>query len=326
MKVEKRGDKYRIQPMINGKRRSITLDHKPTQQEILAMIEELKDSIGSSSTFEKACLSMISDKSNVLSPSTIRGYKNILKGISPAFKALTLHSITSVEAQKEINKLSTHLSPKSVSNYYGLITSVVSYYLPNKRLKVKLPTKAKEKPYCPTTRDIKILLEDARDNGFGEKYILPIMLGCYGMRLGEVAALTDEDIDVENRLITINKAMVLDEDNNLIVKPTAKTEKSNRVIQVVETVIQAYLLYGLYDGYPKTIGDYMRRREKVLGLQHFSYHKLRHYFASTAIDAGLPLSTIQDFGGWSTPRTLQSVYQHNMRDYNEISEKIGAAF
>lgn len=326
MRIEKRGNKYRIQPMINGKRQSITLDHKPTQQEILALVDELKESVNSSTTFEKACSSMISDKSNVLSPSTIRGYKNILNGLSPQFKMLTLHNITNVEVQKEINKQSTRLSAKSVSNYYGLISAVMSYYMPNKRIKVKLPTKAKEKPYCPSADDIRALLEDARDNGFGEKYIFPIMLGCYGMRLGEVVALTDKDIDVDNRLITINKSVVVDEYNNLVVKPTAKTKKSNRVIQVVETVIQAYLLYGLYEGYPKTITNYMARREAVLGLNHFSFHKLRHYFASSSIDAGLPLSTIQDFGGWSTPRTLQNVYQHNMRDYDEISEKIGAVF
>ena len=42
MKIEKIGSKYRIRPMINGKRHCITLDHKPTQREVSQIIEEMK--------------------------------------------------------------------------------------------------------------------------------------------------------------------------------------------------------------------------------------------------------------------------------------------
>jgi hypothetical protein len=62
MKIEKRGNKYRIQPMIRGKRQSITLDYKPTQREINQIIEELEGTVDGTSTFEKATRSMIKDK------------------------------------------------------------------------------------------------------------------------------------------------------------------------------------------------------------------------------------------------------------------------
>ena len=142
------------------------------------------------------------------------------------------------------------------------------------------------------------------------------------MRIGEVTALTDEDIDTAANLITINKCKVQDTNNNYVIKPTPKTDKSNRVIQVSEECIEAYVRYGLFNGYPKSVTDYMRKREEVLGLEHFSFHKLRHYFASTSIDKGIPLPTIQDFGGWSTSRTLQNIYQHNMRDFSEVTNAI----
>lgn len=319
MKIEKRGNKYRIRPTINGKRQSITLDYKPTQRDIAQIVEELEGVVDGSATFEKATKSMIKDKSNVLSPSTIRGYTNILNGLSREFKHITIMNMTSNDVQREINQQATQKSPKTISNYYGLISSVLAYFRPNMSLKVKLPPKQIKPPYCPNKSDIETLLHDCLINGYGEKYIFPIMLGCYGMRLGEVTALTDTDIDINARTIAINKSKVLGANNVLSIKKTAKTDKSNRIIQVSEQCIEAYRRYGLYEGYPKTISDYMRRRQDALGLEHFSFHKLRHYFASNSIDNGVPIPTIQEFGGWSTPRTLEQIYTHNLRDYDDIS-------
>ena len=248
MKIEKRGNKYRIQPTINGKRQSITLDYKPTQRDIARIIEELEGTVNGSSTFEKATRSMIKDKSNVLSPSTIRGYNNILNGLSREFKSITIIDMTSNDVQREINYLTTQKSPKTVSNYYGLISSVLAYFRPNMTLKVKLPPKQLKVPYCPNKSDIRLLLDDCLNNGYGEKYIFSILLGCHGMRLGEVTALTDDDIDVATGTITINKTKVMTSGNEFVIKPTAKTDKSNRVIQISEQCIEAFERYGLYKG------------------------------------------------------------------------------
>ena len=324
MKVEKRGNKYRIQPTINGKRQSITLDHKPTQKEIAEIVESLEFTIDGDSTFEKAYKAMINDKSNILSPSTIRGYDSILRGMSDKFKALTISAITSNDIQREINQAAATKSTKTVYNYYALISSVLAYFKPLAKYVVKLPPKNEKPIYVPNTSDIKALIQDARTNGFGEKYILPIMLGCLGMRLGEITALTDNDI--RDNYITINKTKVLNSNNEYVIKKTAKTSKSNRIIKVSDEVMEAYYEYGLYTGYPKSINSYLDKRQKALGLEHFSFHKLRHYFASKSIDDGVPLSTIQDFGGWSTSKTVNRVYTHNMRDYSDVVDAIGSVF
>ena len=326
MRIEKRGNKWRIQPTVNGKRHSITFDHKPTQKEIADIVYELQETVDGKSTFQTAALGMIKDKSNVLSPSTIRGYHQILKALTDEFKAITIIEMTSNDIQREINYHATRLSPKSIQNYYGLISVVFAYYRPLAHFKVKLPQKQVKTEYCPTQQDVRMILEDCATNGYGEKYIFPIMLGCYGMRTSEIIALTDEDIDTVRNQITINKSKVINSDSEYVVKPTPKTNKSNRVIQVSEQCIEAYTRYGLYNGYPKRINQYLTSREKALGLEHFSFHKLRHYFASLSIDNGIPLSTIQEYGGWSSPRTLQKIYQHNMRDFSEISDAISLSF
>ena len=319
MNIEKRGKNYGIRPTIKGKRLSIQFDHKPTRTEIAETIAELKrkEEPSINQPFGICTKTMIDDKSNVLSPSTIRRYKTMLNGMSDDFKDIQLDEITNQDIQREINQLSTSLAPKTVHNYYGLISSVFAYYLPSKAFKVKLPPKQIKEPYCPNYDEIKAILDYTEEHEYAHKYLFAIRCGCYGMRLGEFTALTDADINAEERLITINKSKVLDSDNKWIIKPTAKTDKSNRVIKVSEATIKAYLDYGLYQGYPKSISNYMRKTQDKLQIEHFSYHKLRHFFASTALEE-LPIAAVQEFGGWSTPATLNKIYAHNLRKIDDV--------
>lgn len=323
MNIEKRGKSYRIRPKYKGKRYTITFDHKPTQREIADAIAELKgtDYISDHTTLGQGYEIMIKDKSNVLSPSTIRRYETMFVNLSDSIKVIKVSELTNQDIQREVNRLSGSLAPKTVHNYYGLISSIVTYVCPGKQFNVKLPTKTKQEPYCPSENDIRALLDYTQTNEYAHKYLFPILCGCHGMRLGEVTALTDEDVDPEHRTIRINKSKVQNKDNAWEIKPSAKTSKSNRIIVVSADTIEAYTSYGLYEGYPKTISDYMRRVQDKLNIPHFSFHKLRHYFASTALEA-LPQKTVQDYGGWSSGYTLNRIYEHNLQQFNSVAEVI----
>ena len=59
----------------------------------------------------------------------------------------------------------------------------------------------------------------------------------------------------------------------------------------------------------------------------FSFHKLRHYFASELHARGIPDKYIAEVGGWETVEMLQRIYQHTLRDkQEEISQKIVNVF
>jgi integrase len=47
-------------------------------------------------------------------------------------------------------------------------------------------------------------------------------------------------------------------------------------------------------------------------MQHFSLHKLRHYFASRLSAEGVPDADIMALGGWSTDAVMKTVYRHAM--------------
>ncbi|MCQ2308075.1 MAG: site-specific integrase [Bacteroidales bacterium] len=79
---------------------------------------------------------------------------------------------------------------------------------------------------------------------FGNRFHIPLMIGFYtGMRIGEVFALTWDDIDLENKTITVNKQVVQRKIGNETKKAfyfaSTKTESSNRVIRFGSTLENA---------------------------------------------------------------------------------------
>lgn len=312
MKIEKRGDSYRVQKQINGKRYSFTFDHKPTQRELLEHFANYENKQNGKLTFKAAAESYIGARSNTLSPSTVRGYNGILKQLSPNFLDAELDKLTANDVQREINKIASSRTPKTVRNYHGFISAILAEFRPNLTLHTHLPMKEKRNEYIPSSEDIKALLDYAK----GTRYEVPILLGCASLRRGEICALTMDDI--EGNVIHITKDMVLDDNQTWIIKPP-KTTQSIRDVIVPDRVIEAINNNGLYTGCPTTITHWMNAAEKKLGLEHFSLHKCRHYFASAAHEAGVSDADIMKAGGWKTDHVMKTVYRHSLAKDNSAA-------
>lgn len=322
MKIEKLpSGSYRVRKMYKGKMYTVIFKGKPTQKEVAIKLAEKMERVQEnekSMTFRIAAEKYIESKRNVLSPSTIRGYAGIIKQISDSFLEESIYDIDAVEVQKEINRFSKDHSPKSVRNFHGFISSILGMFCPNMRLNTTLPQKAKNEPYIPSDEDIKKILEYAKDT----EYEIPLILACYGMRRSEICALTVDDI--EGDIVTINKAMVQDENKNWIVKQTKTVESTRKIIIPMEIADKIKKQGYIYKGHPGKISDYMYRVQKKLELQSFSIHKLRHYFASKMSALNIPEADILKMGGWETDHVMKSVYRHSMMDKEENAKREAA--
>lgn len=313
MKVEKlQNGSYRIRPTINGKRVCITFDHRPTQKEINAEIDARNHVWNGKLTMRSACESYIESRSNTLSPSTLREYNNTIKRLSEPFLNSQIDMVTTNDVQREINSLAATRSPKTVRNYHGFISAVLGEFRPDLALHTHLPMKDKTEPYIPTKEDIKALIEYSK----GTIFEVPILLGCASLRRGEICAL--EPGDIEGNVIHITKDMVLDDELNWVIKKP-KTLASIRDVVVPDQVIDAINRNGLYKGHPNSITKWMDRTEKKLGMQHFSLHKCRHYFASAAHEAGVSDADIQKAGGWATDYVMKTIYRHSLAKDNSAA-------
>ena len=111
---------YRIRQTIDKKRYSVTVDHKPTQAEamkLLSAVLENKPSLNISGTIMQCVEGYLSNKSNVLSPSTYKGYTSLKKAIDPDFGRLKMADLTLPILQKEVNRFAETHSPKYTLNY-----------------------------------------------------------------------------------------------------------------------------------------------------------------------------------------------------------------
>lgn len=315
--------KYRIRQMIDGKRYSVILDHRPSQIEASKIIAKMADRAPRSNnnmTVLDACTAYLDAKNNVLSPSTIRGYKGVIRAISEDFKGIYINSMTSALLQKEVNDYAKGRSPKTVSNFAHFLTAVFAFY----DVEVKppiLPMKVKMAKYIPTIDDVNAILREAE----GTKYEVFFRLAMYGLRRSEVAALTLSDLSDDNTL-TINKAVVTDGDNQNVIKPT-KTTDSARMIKIDDELADMIRKQGyVWEGHIAQPYKHLRDIQDFLGLPAFSLHTFRHFFASYLHEKGLTDKQIQEIGGWKTDHVMKTVYQHAMemeQTRNEVAQLFG---
>lgn len=253
----------------------------------------------------------ITMKTPVLSPSTIRGYRSLQdtyfkKGQS--FAEQDLRTIDNTAIQFWVSSLAVCHSPKTVRNIFGLFSSVVSFYLPDFRLRVTLPSKVKPDLYTPSDDDIKALLSLCS----GTEMEIAILLAAFGpMRRSEICAL--EDKDIKGNVVTINKSRVKDEWHLWVTKPSPKTYSSNRSIEMPSFVIDKMngIKGRIVTLEPDSITRKFQHLEKKAKLPgHVRFHDLRHYAASIMHAEGIPDQYIMKRGGWSSTSIMKTVYQN----------------
>ncbi len=61
-----------------------------------------------------------------------------------------------------------------------------------------------------------------------------------GMRIGEILALSSDDIDIDNKIIHINKTLTKDKNDKTIVGKSTKTYSGTRDIPITELIINIF--------------------------------------------------------------------------------------
>lgn len=311
---------YRAILQIDKKRVRITYDHKPTKREAEADLRELYEKTyqgtgsGKNITFRTAASEYVEMKRNVLSPNTVRDYLLMTNRMSEWFNETRIDDIDQIAINKQINELSLRLSPKTIRNIHGFISAVLGTFRPQMKIYTTLPQKRKNDVYIPSDNDIKRL----REYFEGTDFYIPFILGCYGLRRGEICALLPSDF--EGDVVHIRRAIAIDDERRIIEKST-KTTESERDIIVDSKVAEIVQKQGyVYKGHPGNLNRALAKAQDKLGIEHFPFHKLRHYFASKMLTITDP-KTVQALGGWKTDTVMKSVYAHSMKEAQEQAKR-----
>lgn len=279
--------------------------------------EKERSATTESMTVSKAAQRFFEIKQNVLSPSTLRSYKAFYRNWFSSIDDIKLYDLTSDVVQEWVNGLCAKLSPKSVSNAYGLLSSIMSIFAPSQTLHIRLPQRPVAAGYVPTDGDIQALIELAREKD--PVMLRAICLAAFGtLRRSEVCAIDAKDVNRTNNMIHVHRAVVKDDAGELVLKKVPKNSSSDRFIEMPAYVIDMMPKAGRLVPYdPDYVSNTFKRYVKAAGLPHFRFHDLRHYAASIMHALGVPDVYIMRRGGWSSDSVMKRIYRGSISDYEK---------
>ncbi|MFI3326486.1 MAG: site-specific integrase [Clostridia bacterium] len=152
------------------------------------------------------------------------------------------------------------------------------------------------------------------------------------MRSGELLALTGNDIDLQTKVVNINKTYVRLKGVDLIQEP--KTPKSKRKVtiptfmaEIIEEYIDMLVDYNPNDRLFEVTRGYltceMKRGFKRSGVKKIRVHDLRHSHASLLIEMGFsPLLISERLGHEEIQTTLQTYSHLYPNKQYEVSDKL----
>ncbi len=255
------------------------------------------------------------------------------------------------------NKNHKPLGAKSVKNYISFTSSIFDYALhleiisKNPYLNAKIPTVKR------TQRDM-YSLEEAQHFIDVLTEQAPLLYQCYfilaifsGFRRGELCGLTWDNIDYENRIITVEKALYhITKQGDVLETP--KTAYSNRSLRLSDEVfelvhklqifyqresirlgtkwIDTDFVFKRSDGNaisPTAPNEWLHKFCEQENLKYVVPHSSRHLNASLMINNGASVKTVQSCLGHSAASTTLDIYAHAFSKSQAIaSESVASSF
>lgn len=248
----------------------------------------------------------ISLKENILSPTTIAGYRKDRRNSLAPLCDTYIKDLTATDIQAFINRLALNKSPKTVRNAHGLLVSVLNVYAPELNIRTTLPKPQKKIKQLPEVVDVLRAIK-------GSEIELPCLLALWcSLRMSEIRGAKKSNISGD--ILTVCDTIVT-ADNEAIERHATKTTESTRQIRLPEPIQalisdlpeeQDYLTLLSGQAIYKRFSRLLEHHE----LPHMTFHDLRHMNASVMLALGIPDKYAMERGGWSSPHIMKSVYQH----------------
>lgn len=297
------------------------------------------------------------EKSIFLKESTIVRYQNLLKlYLIPEFGKCALEDLTYIRINGFSEKLLHNggcdgkgLSPKMVSDILSLLHCIFRYagskgfFIP--AADINLPIKQNKKQIRVfSLEEQNKLCKYLKENG--EYADIGILLCLFtGLRIGELCALTWQDISMEEKTVFVHQTMQrlqIDGNNEKKTAVLISTPKSpcsvrqipipNEIFEVLDkyrTLPNAFLLTGVSSKYiePRTMQYYFKKILKKCKIEDASFHTLRHTFATRCVEVGFDIKSLSEILGHANVNITLDRYVHpSMKLKRENMGKLSELF
>ena len=279
-------------------------------------------------------------KAPQLKASSIAKYTNLLNlYLLPAFGDKSVSEISRSAIIQLSSELLTSggakakgLAPKTVNSILSLMTNILEYAAREKNIQTAdtkdTSIKQPQKPMRILSRAEQQRLSNyLRDNP--TPCNMGILLCLYtGLRIGEICALTWEDILMDEQCLYIHQTMqriqVKDcagKKTKIIIMPP-KSDCSIRRIPIPDEVRQlllpiqkqdkAYLLTGMVHSYvePRNMENRFKAVTKECDIHDVNFHTLRHTFATRCVELGFDVKSLSEILGHASVNITMNRYVH----------------
>ena len=287
------------------------------------------------------------DKQQFVKKSTFAAYSLLIANhLLPAFSET--NDISEEDVQQFVfKKLKEGLSQKSVKDILIVLKMILRYgakhnLMEHRQIDIRFPTERErqEVEVLGKTKQRKIM-EFVKNNFTFQNLGIYICLSA-GLRIGEVCALTWNDIDAEQGVIYVNKTIQRIylvgeiEKRTEVIIDTPKSKNSIREIPMTKELLRMVkplkkvvnssffvLTNSAAPTEPRTYRNYYKRLMKQLDIPALKFHGLRHSFATRCIESNCDYKTVSVLLGHSNISTTLNLYVHpNMEQKKRCIEQM----
>lgn len=265
---------------------------------------------------------------------------------------------------KKTNKLINKkggLSEKTIKNMYNMIHLSLKQAYKNRLVYqnvselISLPKQKRTEMRVLSVDEQQALQKAVQDERLGVGITLTLFTG---IRLGELLGLKFNDINFDNKTITIrrtlNRLKVFDNPDKKtdIVIGEPKTNKAKRTIPLQDFIIPLlkahkarimterlkvrnmyknndFVICNEFGSHiePRTYQDFFKKMLKKAEIENANFHSLRHTFATRALENGFDIKVLADILGHADASTTLNKYAHALPDHKKVSmEKLSGLY
>lgn len=284
-------------------------------------------------------------KEGKFKPSYDKLARTVLTIVEDYFSKTKIKDIDKMTYQRFLNTLGEGRRLSTVVKYNGFISECLrdAYHEgllqrdPTYKIKIHGTKKPKDEKtsylnYNETQKLVSTLKNDETTNNT-TKYTILLALAT-GLRYSELLGLKWDDIDFENKTLTVNR-MFDQSVSKKILSP--KSESSKRTITLDHFTVnwlkkyklQAQKSYPTYIFIDKTnhfttsriANDRLRKYCRMAGVKEITFHKLRHTHCSILIYKGINIKYISKRLGHATTQITYQVYAHILDELEQQENK-----
>lgn len=264
----------------------------------------------------------------------------------PAFRDSSL--IEEADVQNFVfEKLKSGLSHKTIKDILIVLKMIMKFGAKNKWLEytpfdIQFPTEREKHSIEVLSRaDQKKIMNYIQEHFTFRNLGVYICLSA-GMRIGEICALTWEDIDTDSGAInvrqTIQRIYIIEDGKRRteLILDTPKTKNSIREIPISKDLLRILkpfkkivnpsffvLTNDAKPTEPRTYRSYYKNLMKELKMPELKFHGLRHSFATRCIESNCDYKTVSVLLGHSNISTTLNLYVHpNMEQKKKAIEQM----